>query len=159
MFPDHLDGYEPPRVVRPRYKKQTTRNRLITEMEMRSMVETISNDRLPREKYNRTGSRPVVAAMLELAWMLGLRFGEVRRLLKTDFNAKQKSLRVVRWKTGNVSLLEYLPDRAIDYGNAVLIAAPSSVAPAKISWSWSASKYVPLAPLFSSGWMTGMSIK
>jgi integrase len=108
MFPVELDGFEPARVKRPKYKKGNGRQRVITEMERNAIYSHILNDRLPREHDKRKKARPAVAAAFDLAWLLGLRFGEIKKLLKSDY--KGKTLRVVRWKTGVVSMIKPLPD-------------------------------------------------
>lgn len=114
LFPVDLEDYEPPQIIRPRFKKGKRNKRVITETEKDLIVDSILKNRLPNEHLTRTRSRPAVAAMFELAWLLGLRFAEVKNLLKTDFKPNDRSLRVVRWKTGDVDILEFLPDRVIE---------------------------------------------
>lgn len=52
--------------------------------------------------------------MFELAWLLGLRLGEVLKLTPADYDPNSRSLRVVRWKTGAVTRFDHLPDRAVE---------------------------------------------
>lgn len=114
LFPEGLEHYEPPRIPRPSFSRRKVHRRVITETEKDAIVQSIKNDRLPMERVERTSSRPNVALMFEIAWMLGLRFSEVDRLTPTDFNREVKTLRVTRWKTNTVDLLEFLPDRVIE---------------------------------------------
>ena len=112
IFPIELEHYEPPDIARPRTKKGRKPKHIITEAEKDLIVRSIITQRLPKERRQRSQNRPTVAAMFEIGWLLGLRFTEVRRLRKSDLKAK--TLRVVRWKTGTVSLIEFLPDQAVE---------------------------------------------
>ena len=113
MFPDELENYEPPRIPRPRVPTQKGKTRVITETEKEALIAAIAGGRTRNEKRERRTSRPVIAAMFELAWLLGLRLGEVLKLTPADFDEKAGSLRVVRWKTRAITRFDYLPARAI----------------------------------------------
>lgn len=110
LFPRELEDFEPPRIVRPKFKKKG-RTRVITPEEKDLIINSILNDRLPQERPARTESRPAVARMFELAWYMGLRFSEAKNYKPADFNEKANTLRVVRMKTGTVDVLPYLPER------------------------------------------------
>lgn len=112
MFPRELGKYKPPEIARPKYRKVKRKQRVITAREKDMIIRSILTDRLPKEHTIRTISRPVVALMFELAWFLGLRYSEAKYLLKTDFNGE--TLRVVRTKTGDVTILEFLPERVLE---------------------------------------------
>lgn len=117
LFAIELEEYDPPRIARPQCRKTQGRQRVITVAEKDDIVRSVLVNRLPSENPRRTQSRKTVALMFELAWLLGLRLGEVRRLLKSDFKPAERTLRVVRWKTETVSLMEFLPDRVIEILN------------------------------------------
>lgn len=115
LFPHELEDYEPPRIARPSVSRRKTRNKhIITAVEKDKILHSILNDRLKREFAVRTQARPIVAAMFEVAWMLGLRLSEVTKIKKSDLNAKEQTLRVVRWKTEDVDTLEFVPKRVIE---------------------------------------------
>lgn len=113
LFPRELGDYHPPAIERPRVRT-APRQGVITEPQKDALVKAILSDRLKKERRERTQNRPVIARMFELAWFLGLRLGEIRKLKKSDYDDAQRSLRVVRWKTGTVSLLEFLPDEVCE---------------------------------------------
>ncbi len=128
LFTDALEEFEPPRVPRPKYKKRKKKKRVITESEKDLIIKAILSDRLARENEIRTRNRQVTAWIFEIGWLLGFRFSEVLGLLKTDFNKKARSLRVMRWKTDTVSTLNYLPGRVME----IVIAASESSKSGKI---------------------------
>lgn len=107
MFPDALQDFDI-KVVRPRFKR-TPRHRVVTESEKAKILEY-----LHRPHGDETAAvyiaRLRIGWMFELSWYLGLRFAETAKLEASDFNQENKSLRVVRWKTGTISLIEYLPE-------------------------------------------------
>jgi len=107
MFPKELQGYEPPRIPRPVVSRKKRPRREITESECGLIIKAIQNNRLPNEHAERTRSRPVIAEMFRLGWLLGLRFGEIEKLDKTDLRGDH--LHVTRWKTGDVSIVGPLP--------------------------------------------------
>jgi integrase len=85
----------------------------ITEPEKNLIVASILTS--PKRDYPQArASRPAVAAMFEVSWLLGLRFSEARWLLKKDLNVKARTLRVIRGKTTTVSVLKYIPDIVIN---------------------------------------------
>lgn len=108
-----LADFRLPAIERPRVKKRP-RQTNITEAQKNAIIKAILSDRLKKERTERTRNRPAIAAMFEVAWYLGLRLGEIIKLEKADFNFENKTLRVVRWKTGAVSLLEFLPERIVE---------------------------------------------
>lgn len=108
-----LAEYQPPRMDRPKFRKNP-REGVISEKDLELIIASILNDRIPNERQARTLARPVIAAIFEIGWYLGLRLGEIRRLEKRDFSEDKRSLRVVRWKTGNVSQIDFLPDRVVE---------------------------------------------
>lgn len=112
MFPKELAGYEPPRIARPVVSRKKRPQREITESECDAIVNAIRNDRLPGEHPQRTSSRPVIAEMFRLGWLLGLRFGEVEKLEKKDLRGNE--LHVTRWKTGDISVFGPLPTWIVD---------------------------------------------
>lgn len=114
LFPEELENYEPPRIPRPSFSRRKKHRRVITEKEKDLIVKSIRDAHLYKERPQRTRSRPNVALMFEIAWMLGLRFSEVDRLEPRDLNTTNKTLRVTRWKTNTVDLLEYLPDQVLE---------------------------------------------
>ena len=111
LFPEALDAFEPPKVPRPRISRAKGRQRVITEREKDAIIAAILSGRVRRERYNRSESRATIAAMFELAWLLGLRLGELLKLVPSDFDAEARTLRVVRWKTGAVTRFDHLPER------------------------------------------------
>lgn len=114
MFPKELEDYEAPRIARPKVSKRKKAKHVITEAEAAAIIAAIKIRQRVREYAPRVASRPAVALMFELAWLLGLRIGEAEKLLKTDFDPKDESLRIVRWKTGDITTFRYLPDRAME---------------------------------------------
>lgn len=114
MFPLELEGYEPPKIARPRVSKKKRKRHEITETEKNAIVKNILELRMKREHPIRTAARPVVAKVFELAWLLGTRSGELKKLPKARFNKDERTLLVYRSKTDTTDLLEFLPDRAIE---------------------------------------------
>lgn len=115
LFPIDLEGYEPPKIPRPKAKKRGIENRrTISEAEKDAIVASILSQRLPNERPERTKTRRVYAAMFESAWMLGFRYSEILGCLKTNFNSKAGSLIFQREKTGTLTQLEFLPERIIE---------------------------------------------
>lgn len=114
MFPDELEHFEPPRIPRPKVQTQKGKGRVITEQEKDRILEAIRTGRTKKEREQRRASRPAIAAMFELAWLLGLRLGEVLKLKPADYDGSARSLRVVRWKTGAVTRFDHLPARAAE---------------------------------------------
>ncbi len=119
LFPVALEDYEPPRVIRPRFR-QRRRERIITAAENARILEWL---------YTRNVR---IARMWHLSWLLGLRFSEVARLVVSDFNREQRTLRVVRWKTDTMTLFDHLPQEAIELlAHAVDDATESRLFPQK----------------------------
>jgi len=114
MFPDELENFEAPRIPRPKVQTQKGKGRVVTESEKDRILEAIRSGRTKKEREQRRASRPAIAAMFELAWLLGLRLGEVLKLTPADYDPNSRSLRVVRWKTGAVTRFDHLPDRAVE---------------------------------------------
>jgi integrase len=112
IFPQMQEDFEAP-VVRPKVSRGKRSRREITHDEAAAIVATLSVRQRVRERPERVAARPVVARMFELAWMLGLRIGEIEKLLKSDYDRKRRKLTVVRWKTDTVSVLPELPDRVV----------------------------------------------
>jgi integrase len=113
LFPDVLEGFQPPRIPRPKYKKKP-RQAVITEAEKNAIVGHLMREKTGKESQLRYDVRTRIGKMFEISWLLGLRLGEITKLEKSDFNFKERKLRVVRWKTGDVSLLEFLPEFICD---------------------------------------------
>lgn len=124
IFPRQLEEFEP-NVARPRVRRGKRPHREITEAEVAAIVNTILTQRTRHELTSRTINRPTIARMFELAWILGLRYGEVEKLRAQDYNAREKTLRVQRWKTGDVTLFKFLPDQAIEIINAAIRSSNS----------------------------------
>lgn len=112
MFPRELEGYEPPKMARPRISRRKKIKHEITEAEYKAIVAAILSDRSPREQGNRTASRPTAADMFTIGWMLGLRIGELEKLEETDLVGDV--LRVVRWKTNDISMIGPLPTEVVE---------------------------------------------
>lgn len=110
MFPEQLGGYEPPPVARARVSGRKRPKKIITETEKNRIVAFLSGERAAGESRAAYRARVRVARIFEIGWLLGLRLGEILKLEKGDFNPDEKRLRVVRWKTGDISQIEYLPD-------------------------------------------------
>lgn len=113
MFPIDLEGFEAPKIVRPKVKRTHSARRIITETEMNGIVSSILNSRLPNEQQTRTKARPIIAAMFELGWLLGLRYSEILGIEKKNFNETEGSLLFVRQKTQTLTRMEFLPEQAI----------------------------------------------
>ncbi len=110
VFPEILDGFEPPRIPRPRFKKSKGRTRVVTETEKNNICRELTLSKTANETEKKYQNRVRIGRMFEIAWLLGLRFGEVAKLKKMDFRPLDGTLKVIRWKTGAVTLFEYLPD-------------------------------------------------
>lgn len=113
-FPVELEGYEPPQIPRPKYNKRKTSRRDIKEHEKDLILRSILVPGAERESTVRAGARPVVAAMFEIAWLLGLRYSEILALRQKDFDPERRTLWVKRLKTADITAFEYLPDRAVE---------------------------------------------
>lgn len=124
LFPRDLEDYLP-QIARPKIKRGKREHREITEAEAVAIAATIRTQRKTRELEQRIASRPAVAGMFELAWYLGLRIGETEKLLKTDYDTKTNSLRVVRWKTKTRSMLPHLPERVVEILIEAIEASPT----------------------------------
>lgn len=109
MYPAALEDFEAPKVVRPRFK-QRRRERIITPDENTVILAWLYREQ--EESDRKYANRIRIARMWHLAWLLGLRYSEITHLLKTDF--KGRTLRVVRQKTGNVTIFDALPDEAVE---------------------------------------------
>lgn len=116
LFPEELEDFEP-QIARPKLKRGKRPRREITETEIEALCNTIRTQDKGREYPARKASRPAVAFMFELAWLLGLRFGEAERLLKKDYDKKKNTLRVIRWKTSTETIFSDLPGRVIEILN------------------------------------------
>lgn len=110
LFPEELEDYEPPHIARARVGRKKNHKRIITEPEKERIVCFLKREMDAGEKSDGYENRVRIAFIFEIGWLLGLRLGEILRLKKTDFNFSERRLRVVRWKTGNVSQIEFLPD-------------------------------------------------
>ena len=111
LFRDLAD-YTPPKIERPRFRKNP-RTGVIDEAAKTRIVRSILAE-TENERVKKPHVRAVIADIFEIGWMLGMRLGEIRSLTPADFSAERRTLRVVRWKTGTVSQLSYLPDRAVE---------------------------------------------
>ena len=100
MFPDELEDYQPPTVARPKLKRSKINRRIVSEAEKDAVVAYL----MQGDDYSR-----MIARQWELAWYFGLRYGEVVKLLKSDYTGDR--LRVTRWKTNDETVFEYLPER------------------------------------------------
>ncbi|MDQ3748044.1 MAG: site-specific integrase [Acidobacteriota bacterium] len=108
-----LEDFICPRIARPSAPKES-KQRIITERERKLIVDYLTREKAAKETTKEFENRIRISRMFDIAWLLGLRFGEIAKLRKTDFREAEKSLRVVRWKTGTVSQLDFLPDVVID---------------------------------------------
>lgn len=118
LFPDELEDYEPPTIVRPKCSRRKRKRRVITDAEKDAIVWSILGDRLAHENPQRTDNRPTIAWIFEVGWLLGLRLSEILGLRKTDADRSSHTLTVRRFKTKSTSLLEFLPDRVFDIFDA-----------------------------------------
>lgn len=101
LFPDELDSYTPPRIARPRNPKAPARH-IITRDEHDAIVAHLQGN----------GYQKQIARMFSIAWFLGLRYGEIIKLKRSDL--KGRTLKVIRWKTNDVTLFEDLPDEVLN---------------------------------------------
>lgn len=112
LYPEELDSYTPPRIPRPRNPKRATRH-VITREEKDLIVANLQGSDYQKR----------VGRMFSLAWYLGLRYGEIVKLKKSDL--KGRTLKVVRWKTKDVTLFEDLPDEIINLLKEAIKLSPS----------------------------------
>jgi integrase len=96
---------------------------VITESENTKILAHLYRDREAAESDRKYQNRIRVARMWHLAWLLGLRYSEVTGLVKSDYNPESGTLRVVRWKTGNVTMFDDLPDEARELLEAAIEAS------------------------------------
>jgi integrase len=106
MFPEEMEGYEPPKIPRPRFK-QRRRERIITAEENTAILTHLYTP-VEGENEKQSLNRLRIARMWQMGWLLGLRYGEIEKLKKSDYDGQ--TLRVMRWKTGDVTVFEDLPD-------------------------------------------------
>ncbi len=109
MFAE-LEDYTPPRIPRPKIKRDDSKKRIISESEKSAILAYLTRDEEAKETRAAFENRVRVGRIFEIGWLLGLRFSEIARLKKTDFKPKRKTLRVVRRKTGNVTDYDFLPE-------------------------------------------------
>jgi len=115
MFPVELEGYEPPPIKRPRAKKRdNVMRRTITAEEKDLIADGLRHPPKTGHRQISEDAAKTMAAMFEIAWLLGLRYSEILGLKKTDFNIVQKRLRFRRFKTGTHTVIESLPTRAVE---------------------------------------------
>jgi integrase len=98
---DELANYIAPRIPRPKYRKGR-RERVVTDDERNAIL---------AELYK---AKPAFARIFEIASLTGIRHSEAMGLLKTDLNARARSLRVYRPKTDTVSTISPLTDRMLE---------------------------------------------
>jgi hypothetical protein len=93
-----LESWQPPKI--PRLKlADIRRERRISPAESTSIIDHFAR---PRESYESDGQyfdRILIGHSFEFALLTSSRRKEVVRLRKTDWQPKQDSLRIVRWKT------------------------------------------------------------
>jgi integrase len=106
LFPEALEDFEPPKAARPRYK-QRRRERIITVAENDRIVADLRRPRDDDETPKVYENRLRIARMWEIAWYLGLRYGEIEKLRKTDYDGER--LHVTRYKTQTVTVFDHLP--------------------------------------------------
>jgi integrase len=111
MFSELEDWVCPP-VPREQVSRKG-RERVVTEKEKNLICKDLLREPLEGETRAEAENRHRIARMFELAWLLGLRLGECLKLLKSDYRAEERTLRVVRWKTGETTVFEFLPDEAL----------------------------------------------
>lgn len=97
LFPKELEGYEPPKVPRPKFKRKR-REKIVTEKEKDAIVKILNTGNSNSVRIGR---------MFELAWYLGMAYKEVATLKKSNYNG---SLEFIRHKTGAPIKFEWLPD-------------------------------------------------
>lgn len=141
MFPDALADFTPPRIPRPRLKRGRKNRRIISESEMHSVVEFLMKGDI---------ESITIARQFELAWYLGLRYGEVVKLLKSDFNEESGKLSVVRWKTDDLTVFEYLPERVIEILKAAISDSDSEHVFRHTAWIYRNSFYDTLKLAFEA---------
>jgi integrase len=106
LFPEELEDFVPPRLVRKSKKRRRVVRHVITHQEMRAVADHLYRSRDPWSVR--------VGRMWEIAWYLGLRYGETLRLEKRRFNLAGRSLEANRWKTEDLTKFEELPDDLCD---------------------------------------------
>lgn len=114
LFPNELEDYDCPRIPRPRYKKNQSKQRVISEKEKDLICASLLSERKYNERSERYLNRPIIEKMFRLGWLLGLRWGEIVALKKSDFDASARRLTVIRSKTKTISFLEFLPDEVVE---------------------------------------------
>lgn len=121
LFPKDLEDYEPPKIPRPKFKRKR-RERIITEKEKDLILAFLYR---PQEKETVAvhQNRVRIGRMVEMAWLLGLRYSEIAKLLKSDYNREARTLRVRRWKTDTTTHFEFLPDVVCDLLDAAIAAS------------------------------------
>lgn len=124
LFPREIDEFVA-QVARPKLKKGKRPQHEITKAEMQALVTTIRTQRKRRELPERVENRDVVALVFELAWLLGIRFGEAERLKHSDYDASGRRLRVTRWKTDSETSFPFLPDRVVEILNEAMSSSNS----------------------------------
>lgn len=110
IFPEVLEDYRPPRIPRLKVKRSSKRTRVITEREKNLICDYLRQPKNNLETQMEFENRTRIGRMFEIAWLLGLRFREIARLKKKDFNFQEKTLKVTRYKTNSWTLFEYIPD-------------------------------------------------
>lgn len=110
MFPELLEDFQPPRIPRLSVSRHRGRTRVITEREKNLICDYLGKPPTAKETDKKFQNRRRIGRMFEIAWLLGLRFGEVAKLKKKDFNFEEKTLKVVRWKTDGLTVFEFLPE-------------------------------------------------
>ena len=105
-----LEDYQPPRIPRPKKPRQNSQKHIITENEKNAIVGYLTRAQVGTDTVKQYENRVRIGRMFEIAWLLGLRFSEIAKLKKIDFDLPSKTLRVKRWKTDSFTNYDFLPD-------------------------------------------------
>lgn len=99
-------------LARAKDRTRRTFKRTISKSDMQRIVQSILTQKLKKERFQRREARPHFARMFEVAWMLGLRFAEIRGFKPSDLNGT--TLIVRRGKTKTLTEMKFVPQRAIE---------------------------------------------
>ncbi len=99
-------------LARAKDRKRRTFKRTISKTDMLKIVHSVLTQRTKKERFQRKNARPHFARMFEVAWMLGLRFAEIRGFKPTDLTGDVLIVR--RGKTDSLTEMKYVPPRVIE---------------------------------------------
>lgn len=109
-FPEQLEDWQPPKIPRPKVKKYKRRTRVISEREKNLICDYFRKSQKDDETLKSYENRLRIGRMFEISWLLGMRFKEIAKLKKSDFDFENRVLKVRRYKTDSFTLMEYIPE-------------------------------------------------